>query len=76
MRTRYGASVNRVACDMDRATGSYMVRLTCRFMDEAVYNDYSELIELERRIATGETPNQSQFLPGSMAPLRANTGAC
>lgn len=75
-RTRYGTKANRVACDMDRAMGSYMVRLTCRFIDAAVHNNYSELIELERRIAEGEPPNKSQFLPGSMAPLRANTGAC
>ena len=75
-RTRYGAKAHRVACDLDRAMGSYMVKLTCRFMDEASHNDYSELIELERRIAEGEPPNTSQFLGGSMEPLRANAGGC
>ena len=70
-RTMYGAKAHRVACDLDRAMGSYQPRLTCRFADEAVYNDYSDLIALIR----GES-SQRQFVPGSMEPLRANRGAC
>ncbi|MDE0190761.1 MAG: hypothetical protein OXQ90_05350 [Gammaproteobacteria bacterium] len=70
-RTRYGAEAHRVACDLDRAMGSFMPVLTCRFADEAVHNDYRELIALVR----GET-RERQFVPGSMEPLRANSGAC
>lgn len=72
-RTTYGAKAHRVTCDLDRAMGSYLPRLTCRFADEAVHNDYRDLIRL---IEDGGNAVGRQFVPGSMEPLRANRGAC
>ena len=72
-RTSYGARANRVTCDMDRAMGSYLPKLTCRFMDEAIHNDYTELIRLIEDAGGGVG---RQFIPGSMEPLRANRGSC
>ena len=72
-RTEYGATAHRVACDLDRALGSYLPKLTCRFADEAIHNDYSELIRLIEDAGNGVG---RQFVPGSMEPLRANRGAC
>lgn len=76
-RTTYGARANRVTCDMDRAMGSYLPKLTCRFMDEVmdetIYNDYTPLVRL---IESGGGAVGKQFVPGSMEPLRANRGSC
>lgn len=72
-RTKYGARANRVTCDMDRAMGSYLPKLTCRFMDEAIHNDYTALVRL---IESGGGAVGAQFVPGSIEPLRANRGSC
>lgn len=70
-RTTYGARANRVTCDMDRAMGSYLPKLTCRFMDEAIHNDWAGFARFWMEAGPGE-----QVVPGFFEPLRANRGSC
>ena len=44
-REKYSASANRVGCDMSRKAGTYIKKLTCRFMDEGIYQNFGELTE-------------------------------
>ena len=39
---KYGSRVNRVACDASHKAGTFTRRLTCRFMDEHLYNQTGE----------------------------------
>ena len=41
---KYGSDANRVSCDMTRAAGSHISRLTCTFDDERKYADYEDLM--------------------------------
>ena len=44
-RGKYGAKANRVGCDMSHKAGSHIKKLTCRFMDEGIYQDFGGFIE-------------------------------
>ena len=39
---KYGSRVHRVACDASHKAGTFTRRLTCRFMDEHLYNQTGE----------------------------------
>ena len=49
---KYGGEVNGVSCDMTRAAGSHISRLTCSFDAERLYADYDDLL-------TGLEPNMA-----------------
>ena len=49
---KYGSEANGVSCDMTRAAGSHISRLTCSFDDERLYADYDDLL-------TGLEPNMA-----------------
>ena len=42
--SKFGAKANRVACDTSHKSGTFVKRLTCRFMDEHLYSDTGETI--------------------------------
>lgn len=44
-RGKYSAKANRVGCDMSRKAGSHIRKLTCRFMDESIYENFGQFIE-------------------------------
>ena len=44
-REKYSAKANRVGCDMSHKAGTYIKSLTCRFMDEGIYQNFGEFIE-------------------------------
>ncbi|MCE2425698.1 MAG: sel1 repeat family protein [Pseudomonadales bacterium] len=70
-RTRYGTKANRVICELDRAVGSHLPKLTCRFSDEALHHNYFDFIEFIR----GEV-FIPQWVPNSMEPVKSNMGSC
>ena len=70
-RTKYGTKANRVICELDRAVGSHLPKLTCRFSDEAVHHNYFDFIEFIR----GEV-FIPQWVPNSVEPVKSNVGAC
>ena len=44
---RYGTKVNRIGCDRSHKAGTYMKKLTCRFLDEQVFTgqDIGDLLD-------------------------------
>ena len=44
-RGKYGAKANRVGCDMSHKAGTYIRKLTCRFMDEGIYQNFGEFTQ-------------------------------
>ena len=44
-RGKYSAKANRVGCDMSRTAGSHIRKLTCRFMDEGIYENFGQFME-------------------------------
>ena len=49
-REQYGNRENRVVCDMSRKAGTHFKKLTCRFMDESIYQDFSDAINADQAI--------------------------
>ena len=49
-RDQYGNRENRVVCDMSRKAGTHFKKLTCRFMDESIYQDFSDAINADEAI--------------------------
>ena len=49
-REQYGNRENRVVCDMSRKAGTHFKKLTCRFMDESIYQDFSDSINADEAI--------------------------
>lgn len=49
-REQYGNRENRVVCDMSRKAGTHFKKLTCRFMDESIYQDFSDAINANEAI--------------------------
>ena len=49
-REQYGNRENRVVCDMSRKAGTHFKKLTCRFMDESIYQDFSDAINADEAI--------------------------
>ena len=49
-REQYGNRENRVVCDMSRKAGTHFKKLTCRFMDESIYQDFSDAINADDAI--------------------------
>lgn len=41
---KYGAQTNRVACDLSHKAGTFIRKLTCRFMDEHLYSQTGEVM--------------------------------
>jgi hypothetical protein len=70
-REAFGDRENRVVCDMSRKAGTHFEKLTCRFMDESFYQDFSEAINSDVAIPQigggGSSGSQSQGggYPGS-----------
>ena len=52
-REKYSAKANRVGCDMSRKAGTHIKFLTCRFMDEGIYQNFGDFIEELGGGATG-----------------------
>ena len=49
-REQYGNRENRVVCDMSRKAGTHFKKLTCRFMDESIYQDFSDAINADEAV--------------------------
>lgn len=70
-REEFGDRENRVVCDMSRKAGTHFGKLTCRFMDESFYQDFSEAINSDEAMPQigggGASGSQSQGggYPGS-----------
>ena len=44
-RDQYSSKAHRVGCDMSFKAGSHIKRLTCRFMDEGIYQDFGGIVQ-------------------------------
>ena len=51
---KYGSRINRVSCDRGRKAGTYMPTLTCRFIDDHLYQTTNQDLE---SLTTIEIPN-------------------
>ncbi|MCY3841257.1 MAG: hypothetical protein OXH09_21860 [Gammaproteobacteria bacterium] len=44
-REQYSSKAHRVGCDMSFQAGTHIKKLTCRFMDEGIYQDFGGFVQ-------------------------------